>query len=101
MAGGVGCGQVGAGMIMIRRNASTIAAPHDRELAGGQPTQAGVLGSLDPVLDLGVGAVPGFEEAELPDGCAKFILESSSVTSDWRRRSALVLPLSYRVSSAT
>ena len=39
----------------------------DRELAGREPAEAGVFGVPDPVLDAGVGAVPGFEERQLPD----------------------------------
>ena len=40
----------------------------DREQPGGQPSEAGVLGLADAVLDPGVGAVAGFEERQLPDG---------------------------------
>ena len=39
----------------------------DGELAGREPAQPGVFGVPDPVLDAGVGAVPGFEERQLPD----------------------------------
>ena len=33
----------------------------------GEPAQAGVFGGLDPVLDAGVGPVPGFQERQLSD----------------------------------
>ena len=48
----------------------------DRELAGGEPAQAGVFGVPDSVFDAGVGAVPGLKEAELPGsgvGCEPLV----------------------------
>ena len=39
----------------------------DGVLPGREPAQAGVFGGLDPVLDPGVGPVPGFQERQLSD----------------------------------
>ena len=38
----------------------------DLEVAGGEPAVAGVLAAADPVLDPGMGAVPGFQSGQLP-----------------------------------
>jgi len=40
----------------------------DRELPRREPAQAGVFGAADPVLDLGMGAVAGFEPLQSADG---------------------------------
>src|SRR4029450_12705150 len=40
----------------------------DREHPGREPADAGVLCAADPVLDSGVGAVPGLQMGELPGG---------------------------------